>query len=143
MTELTMNQWIIYRHLQNAFKKNPDAYVHKKELCSLVGYEWKEESDRNGREIEFDIQKLNEHDSITMSIISNRTGYKIANREELKKWTEEQIEKTIKRLWRLYKLRKKALLDGQLILTEDSDKKKLYIQAFMPKENSENETEEN
>lgn len=127
MKELTPRQWQLYKYLKVHYE--PNKFISKKEIADALGYDWKENTDRNGRDIEADVNELRESDVIQKIIVSSRDGYKIANEEEANAYLDRDWINIMKDLKRHNKLRRKAKKDKQMCIVWNSERD--TIQAYM------------
>lgn len=92
--------------------KNESRYIPKIEIAMNVGYAWCIGSQRNGRDIEFDVRELNDSE-IEHIIVSSKQGYKIAtNKDELEEYFNGLKTIFEKKFYRYKALKKKAAKEG-------------------------------
>lgn len=105
-------------NLYNFLVENFDVekYYSKYEICQALNhiYHYNENDTRKCREIEADVNKINSSGLVNCIIVSNRTGYKIGTKEQVKKYLTKMISRSLRSLVRDKKLAKRAGLDGQL-----------------------------
>lgn len=103
--------------------KNYDEsrYISKYEICKDLSefYNYNPNDTRICREIESDVSKINFSGDFDKIIVSNRKGYKIGNKEQIKAYIERLYKRDLKSLARTSVLRKKNSLNGQM--TTDND----------------------
>lgn len=98
-----------------------ERYISKKEICENLNeyYSFNPNDTRMCREIERDCHTINFSSEFDRIIVSSRKGYKIGNKEQIKKYIERLYKRDLKSLARTSVLRKKNSLDGQLT-TDDN-----------------------
>lgn len=115
-SELTTRQWILYRYLKKNYAD--DKFITKQQICEdTKAYKFDKNSKRLCRAIEQDIRVINESEVIQKIIVSNKTGYKIGNKEEVKKYIDKRFKRDLKSLKLNWKLINKVKLDKQTRLT--------------------------
>lgn len=98
-----------------------DRYISKYEICKDLKdfYVYDPEETRICRDIENDVARINFSAEFDKIIVSNKKGYKIGNKEQIKKYIERLYKRDKKSLARTSVLRKKNSLDGQMSADED------------------------
>ena len=98
--------------------KNYDEgkYYSKYEICKELSdlYYYDENETRKCRAIEKDVNKINSSGLFNHVIVSNKTGYKIGNKEQVKKYLTKMICRDLRSLVRNKRIQKMVGLDGQL-----------------------------
>lgn len=127
MSDLTPKQWLLYGYLKKHYE--PNKFISKKEISIALNYPWNDNSDRNGREIESDVLALRESNEIQKLIVSNKTGYKIANEQEANDYLDSDWNNILKLLKRHNRLRIKAKKNKQMRIVWNSERD--TIESFM------------
>lgn len=93
-----------------------ERYISKFEICQNLKdfYEYNPEDTRMCREIESDVSKINFSGEFDKIIVSNKKGYKIGNKAQIKDYINRLYKRDLKSLARTSVLRKKNSRDGQL-----------------------------
>lgn len=105
---------MLYNFLVENFEE--DKYFSKYEICKALSsiYYYDENETRKCRAIEQDVNKINSSGMVNCIIVSNKTGYKIGTKEQVKKYLTKMISRSLRSLVRDKKLAKRAGLYGQL-----------------------------
>lgn len=98
-----------------------EKYISKYEICQNLKdyYEYDVEDSRKCREIELDVSRINFSASFDKIVVSNRKGYKIGNKSQIKDYIARLYKRDLKSLARTSVLRKKNSRDGQAVADED------------------------
>lgn len=98
-----------------------NKYISKYEICQNLKdyYIYNPEDTRICRIIENDVSKINFSSSYDKIIVSNKKGYKIGNKEQIKDYIHRLYKRDLKSLARTSVLRKKNSRDGQYEADED------------------------
>lgn len=122
---LNNRQLSLYNYLLN--KKD---YVSKKQICKDLPMEYPRHLENNNNEgnksyayflISNDVRVLNDSD-IESIIISNKRGFKVADKKEAIKYLERRFKRDFKSLKLNWKLKRKIDLDHQLKFDDDEIK---------------------
>lgn len=127
--DLTTRQWNLYNYLKDNYDRN--CYISKKEICNALPqhYQIKEQETRTCRTLEYDIRAINNSNVIQKIIVSNRTGYKIGNEQEVTAYLNKRFRRDLKSLKLNWDLSRKVALDGQMRLA--FGKEKNVIETFI------------
>ena len=112
-----------------------DRYISKYEICKDLSefYIYDPEETRICRDIENDVARINFSAEFDKIIVSNKKGYKIGNKEQIKNYIERLYNRDKKSLARTSVLRKKNSLDGQVVADDEFssllDEIRVYINA--------------
>lgn len=121
--ELNNRQINLYNYL--LLKYDEERYISKKEICKDLPYEYPRHLETNKNEgncsvaffrISDDVKKINSNESIKHIIVSNKKGFKIANKEEARRYLESRFRRDLKSLKLDWQLKKKISSDGQLVM---------------------------
>lgn len=104
----------LYNYLVENYDE--DRYISKFEICQNLNefYSFNPDETRICREIERDCRTINFSGEFDKIIVSNRKGYKIGNKEQIKTYIERLYNRDLRSLARTSVLRKKNSRDGQL-----------------------------
>lgn len=104
--------------LYNFLVENYDdeKYISKYEICQNLKdfYIYDPNDTRICREIERDVRTINFSGEFDKIVVSNRKGYKIGNKAQIKTYIDRLYKRDLKSLARTSILRKKNSRDGQL-----------------------------
>lgn len=127
MSDLTTRQWQLYAYLKEQY--SDDKYITKEEISNALGYKFDKDKQRNGVDIEFDINAINESDRIQKIIVSNHKGYKIGTMDQANEYLRKRFIKYSKGFKLTWKLVKKYKLHKQMRFT--FGKERDTVEAFM------------
>lgn len=98
-----------------------DRYISKYEICQNLSeyYFYNPDDTRICRIIENDVSKINFSAEFDKIIVSNKKGYKIGNKEQIRAYISRLYKRDKKSLARTSILRKKNSLDGQTTADEE------------------------
>ena len=110
-----------------------ERYISKYEISKDLSdfYFYDPNDSRKCREIEEDVLKINFSSEYDKIIVSNRKGYKIGNKEQIKTYIGRLYKRDKKSLARTSVLRKKNSLDGQLTTDDDFNEVLSEIRVYI------------
>lgn len=110
--------------LNYLIQNKSSRFISKMQIAQELGYVWNENSDRNGREIENDVRKLNIEDTPYI-IVSSSEGYKIGNETETNEYLKSIKKRCITSLSLYWRIKKKAETNGNMQFDFDTKTEKV------------------
>lgn len=112
MGTLNTRQWLLYGYLKENY--TDDKFISKKEIASACGYAFNDSSQRNCVDMEADVRAINDCDVIQKIIVSDSTGYKIGNEQQVFDYLEKRFKRDLKSLKLNWKLTRKVKMNNQM-----------------------------
>ena len=112
MGNLNTRQWRLYTYLKEHYQE--EVFISKKEIAAACGYFFDETKQRNCVDMEADVRALNDSDIIQKIIVSDSTGYKIGNRNQVEAYFEKRLLRDLKSMKLTWKLVRKVKADKQM-----------------------------
>ena len=120
MSELNNRQKALYDFLYTSSETSPNYYFSKEELCvalhDFYPRHLESSSEHNSRSfcmLRKDVRTINFSD-VEKIIVSNKTGYKLATKEEAEIYLKRKLKSSLVALKLYWKLKHKAELNRQL-----------------------------
>ena len=109
----------LYNFLVDNYEE--EKFISKFEICKNLEdfYKYNPDDTRICREIEEDVSKINFSSDFDKIVVSSKKGYKIGNKEQIRKYIDRLYKRDLKSLARTSVLRKKNSRDGQLEADND------------------------
>lgn len=132
MQDLTPRQKALYQYLL----EQGDKWSFQNDICYALK-NWYEppipcinfHNSRARHKLTEDIRVLNESDSVSMIILSNARGVKIATKEEFEIYIQSELVSAIRRLERVKRKARKGHLDGQIRMSTGEEQE--IIRSFL------------
>ena len=129
--KLTARQYKLYEYLKQNYEEG--VYISKQQICNDLSefYKINEKETRVCRALEEDVRKINDDDTLTKIIVSNKNGYKIGSKVEVQKYIKKRMLRDVKSINLTRKIAKKYKLDRQMQMVWNSEKP--MIETFIEK----------
>lgn len=129
--KLTARQYKLYEYLKEHYEEG--VYISKQQICKDLSdfYKINEKETRVCRALEEDVRKINDDDTLTKIIVSNKNGYKIGSKVEVQKYIKKRMLRDVKSINLTKKIAKKYKLDRQMQMVWNSEKP--MIETFIEK----------
>ena len=127
--KLTTRQYKLYEYLKQNYEEG--VYISKQQICKDLSdfYKINEKETRVCRALEEDVRKINDDDTLTKIIVSNKNGYKIGSKVEVQKYIKKRMLRDVKSINLTRKIAKKYKLDRQMQMVWNSEKP--MVETFM------------
>lgn len=129
--KLTARQYKLYEYLKEHYEEG--VYISKQQICKDLNdfYKINEKETRVCRTLEEDVRKINDDDTLTKIIVSNKNGYKIGSKVEVQKYIKKRMLRDVKSINLTKKIAKKYKLDRQMQMVWNSEKP--MVETFIDK----------
>lgn len=139
-SELNPRQWALYRFLKEQGDTWTTQFDAASALCKGSSGEFYSEQDGNAdkfhdsharQQMTADIRAINESGVIQKVIVSSKSGIKIANEAEFKRYIQAEINAAVRKLNRARRKAAKGYLDGQMrfVLNSERDTVKAFLDS--------------
>ena len=131
---LTEKQQNLYEYLLEKATETPH-YISKEDICRDLHEYYPRYAERMSEhnstvyhQIRKDIKAINNQPAgETLIIASSSRGYKIADREDAQKYIQRRFKSHFSALKRTWAMRRKAGMDGQMVLGEEITELKTFL----------------
>lgn len=129
--KLTARQYKLYEYLKENYEEG--VYISKQKICNDLSefYKINEKETRVCRALEEDVRKINDDDTLTKIIVSNKNGYKIGSKVEVQKYIKKRMLRDVKSINLTKKIARKYKLDRQMQMVWNSEKP--MVETFIEK----------
>lgn len=126
---LNTRHYKLYEYLKDNYEEG--KFISKQQICKDLNefYKMNEKETRYCRKLEEDVREINDDETLTKIIVSNKKGYKIGSKEEVQKYIKKRMLRDVKSINLTRKLARKYKLDKQFQIVFNSEKE--IIETFM------------
>lgn len=126
---LNSRHYKLYEYLKYNYEEG--KFISKQQICKDLNqfYKMNEKETRYCRKLEEDVREINDDETLTKIIVSNKKGYKIGSKEEVQKYIKKRMLRDVKSINLTRKLARKYKLDKQFQIVFNSEKE--IIETFM------------
>lgn len=126
---LNARHYKLYEYLKDNYEEG--KFISKQQICKDLNefYKMREKETRYCRKLEEDVREINDDETLTKIIVSNKKGYKIGSKEEVQKYIKKRMLRDVKSINLTRKLARKYKLDKQFQIVFNSEKE--IVETFM------------
>lgn len=126
---LNTRHYKLYEYLKDNYEEG--KFISKQQICKDLNefYKMNEKETRYCRKLEEDVREINDDETLTKIIVSNKKGYKIGSKEEVQKYIKKRMLRDVKSINLTRKLARKYKLDKQFQIVFNSEKE--IVETFM------------
>lgn len=126
---LNTRHYKLYEYLKDNYEEG--KFISKQQICKDLNefYKMNEKETRYCRKLEEDVRQINDDETLTKIIVSNKKGYKIGSKEEVQKYIKKRMLRDVKSINLTRKLARKYKLDKQFQIVFNSEKE--IVETFM------------
>lgn len=126
---LNTRHYKLYEYLKDNYEEG--KFISKQQICKDLNefYKINEKETRYCRKLEEDVREINDDETLTKIIVSNKKGYKIGSKEEVQKYIKKRMLRDVKSINLTRKLARKYKLDKQFQIVFNSEKE--IVETFM------------
>ena len=128
---LNTRHYKLYEYLKDNYEEG--KFISKQQICKDLKdfYQINEKETRYCRKLEEDVREINDDETLTKIIVSNKKGYKIGSKEEVQKYIKKRMLRDVKSINLTRKLARKYKLDRQMQMVWNSEKP--MVETFIEK----------